>query len=110
MNDPLKEIKLRRRSGQRVRLGIPAAWATLPLRLLAGFKGVLAALIVLGGLYLALTNHGAPAIHYSYDYRMMFGGERFKTKCRYLSPNGMHQRAARNGRCAWIVMTRKGSR
>lgn len=108
MSKPVGEIRLLRHSRRRGRADGMAAKAALPLRVLTGFKGVLAGLIVVGGTYLAIANYGAPAMQYSYDYRLLFGQERFKTKCRYISPYGTHERAARGGRCAWIVLVKKG--
>lgn len=109
MNDPLQEIRLRQRSRRQWHRKNWGALAAFPLRLLASVKGVLAALIVLGSCYMAFANLGDPAIHYAYDYRVALGHERYKTKCRYISFNGMHERAATNGGCAWIVLASKGS-
>ena len=103
MEEHTDEIALRHRP----RLGpkrIPKKLAKATFRLLAGSKGIVLALAVLACGYLAFTNYGFPALHFSYDYQVGLGTERFKAWCRYLSLDGVYERAASGGQCSWIVM------
>lgn len=98
------EIILHRKSNPRLTARISGRLAKLAMRFLTGSKGVLFASAILGFGYLAVTKYGLPALHFSYDYQSGFSGERYKTWCRYISMDGMYQRAASGGRCSWIVL------
>ena len=103
MREHSDEIALR----QQTRIGltrIPKSLAKATFRLFAGSKGIVLALAVLASGYLVFTNYGFPALHFSYDYQVGLGTERYKTWCRYLSLDGVYERAASGGQCSWIVM------
>lgn len=103
MRERSDEIELRQ--GARIGLTrIPKSLAKATFRLFAGSKGIMLALAVLACGYLVFTNYGFPALHFSYDYQVGLGTERYKTWCRYLSLDGVHERAASGGQCSWIVM------
>lgn len=82
-----------------------------PLRLLASIKGLVLAGMVLGGGYVATQSFGLPAMLVSYDYQGSgLAPSRSMTACQYFSPFGLHERGARSGSCAWIVLARGGQR
>lgn len=104
MTDKSEKITLRRPFVSRLKLRVPKSWMLLPMRVLSGLKGILAAATLIACAYLAIGKYGLPAVHFSYDYASATGQQRYKTNCRYLSPYGVHERPAFSGRCAWIVL------
>lgn len=106
MNDKQEKITFRRPRASRLQLGVPKSLILLPLRILSGLKGILAAGALVACSYLAIGKFGLPAFHFSYDYMSAYGAQRYKTACRYISPYGVHERPASSGHCAWVVMVK----
>jgi hypothetical protein len=109
MNDQPEKITFHRPLASRLKLGVQKSLLLLPLAILSGLKGILAAAALVACAYLAIGKFGLPAFHFSYDYVSGYGAQRYKTACRYLSPYGVHERPAIGGRCAWVVLVKRGT-
>lgn len=110
MRDQQDNISLYRPVGSRMRLSPLKFLVLKPVGALSAFRGVIAAVALMGCGYWAATTIGLPAFHFAYDYRQGTGADPYKTACRYFSFEGVHERSADQGRCPWVVLVLDGAR
>lgn len=110
MRDQQDKVSLHRPVVSRMRLNSLKFLVLKPMGALSAFRGVIAAVALMGCGYLAATTIGLPAFHFSYDYRQGTGADPYKTVCRYLSFDGVYERRADQGRCPWVVLVLDGAR
>ena len=110
MRDQQDEVSLYRPVGSRMRLSPLKSLVLKPIGALSALRGVIAAVVIMGCGYWAATTIGLPAFQVAYDYRQGTGSDRYKTACRYLSFDGVHERTADQGRCPWVVLVFDGAR